>query len=311
MTQRWTLTWGQTLRCTRLARGLTMNFIAEKSGRHQSSLSVIERNKVTPSASFLRNIAPYYGCPWWSDAHNVSWLIAIPSNSEVQDETPDSMARRMYFDLGVRTMHTIADALTADPAIASLYQHCVELFGLPGLAAPSSGNTAPVWAWVVETLALNEKSFPSNHSVVERARSLLTWTIEYFDADVVGMRQPHTGCSLRAWRKTRHLSRDELAQKASEQLNLVGEPSIAGRDIEQMEAAAVEVDILQWIAIAHALEVPLSQIMATTTSLPADDIEETILLLLHQHGLSPRAIDVVNDLIRLLKSYADRAPALR
>ena len=311
MTQRWTLTLGQTLRRTRMARGLTMDFIAAKSGRNQSSLSVIERDKIKPSAAFLRHIAPFYGCPWWSDAHNVSWLTAIPSNPIEDDETLVSTAPRLYFDLGVRTMHTIADALAEDPNVAALYQQCVELFGLPGLAAPSSGDTTPVWAWVVETLALNEESFPSDSSVVERARSLLTWTLEHFDAHVVEMRQPHTGRALRAWRETRHWSPDELAQKASEQLDLAGGPPILGRDIAQIETGAVEVDILQWIAIAHALEVPLAQIMPTMTSLPADDIEETILQLLHQHGLSPRAIGVVKDLIQLLKSYADQALASR
>ncbi len=311
MTQRWTLTLGQTLRCTRMARGLTMDFIAAKSGRHQSSLSVIERDKIKPSATFLRNIAPFYGCPWWSDAHNVSWLTAIPSNPIGKDETPHSMGPRLYFDLGVRMTHTIAEALAEDPNVAALYQQCVELFALPGLATPRSGDTTPVWAWVVETLALHEESFPSDASAVERARSLLTWTLEHFDAHVVGMRQPHTGRALRAWRETRHWSPVELAQKASEQLDLAGEPPIAGRDIEHIEAGAVEVDILQWIAIAQALEVPLAQIMPTMPALPADDIEETILQLLLQHGLSPSAIDVVKDLIRLLKSYADDALAPR
>ena len=309
MTQRWTLTLGQTLRWTRMARGLTMDFIAEKSGRHQSSLSVIERDKTKPSATFLRNIAPFYGCPWWSDAHNVSWLTAITSNSVPQYDTPDLKTPRGYLDLGVRSMHIVADALAEDPTIAALYRQCVELFALPGLTAPNTGDTAPVWAWVVETLALNEESLPPDQSVVERARSLLIWTVEHFEAHVFGMRQRHTARTLRAWRETRQWSPDELARKASAQLDVAGEPPIVGRDIEQIEAAAVEVNILRWIAIAHALEVPLSQIMPTVASIPAGDIEETILQLLHQHGLSPRAIDVVKDLIQLLKSYGDDGSA--
>lgn len=310
MTEQWTLTLGQTLRCTRTARGLTMDFIAEKSGRHQSSLSVIERDKIKPSATFLRNIAPFYGCPWWSDAHNVSWLTAITANFAPQYDTPILKASRRYLDLGVGSMHIVAEALAEDPTIAPLYQQCVELFALPGLMAPNTGDTAPVWAWVVETLALNEDSLLPGKSVVERATSLLIWIAEHFEAHVLGMRQPHTGRTLRAWRETRKWSTDELAEKASAQLDLAGEPPIVGRDIEQIEAATVEVNILRWIAIAHALEVPLAQIMPTMASLPANDIEETILQLLHQHGLSPRAIDVVKALIQLLKSYAD-APVSR
>ncbi len=309
MTQRWTLTLGQTLRCTRMARGLTMDFIAEKSGRHQSSLSVIERDKTKPSATFLRNIAPFYGCPWWSDAHNVSWLTAITSNSVPRYDTPDLKTPRGYLDLGVRSMHIVADGLAEDPTIAPLYQQCVELFALPGLTAPNTGDTAPVWAWVVETLAFNEEFLPSGQSVVERATSFLIWTVEHFEVHVLGMRQRHTARALRAWRETRQWSPDELARKASAELDLAGEPPIVGRDIEQIEAAAVEVNILRWIAIAHALEVPLSQIMPTVASIPAVDIEETILQLLHQHGLSPRAIDVVKDLVQLLKSYGDDGSA--
>ena len=91
----------------------------------------------------------------------------------------------------------------------------------------------------------------------------------------------------------------------TEQLELVGEPPIVGWDIKQIEAATVAVDIVRWVAIAHALEIPLSQIMPTMAAGPVDDVEEAILQLLHQHGLSPSAIDVVKDLIRLLKSYAD------
>ena len=309
MTQRWTLTLGQTLRWTRRARGLTMDFIAEKSGRHQSSLSVIERDKTTPSAAFLRTIAPFYGCPWWSDTHNVSWLTAIPSHAFPQYQTLDRKTPRGYLDLGVQSMHRVAEALAEDPTIAPLYQQCVELFALPGLSAPQTGDTAPVWAWVVETLALTEESFPPGQSMVEQARRLLIGTVEHFEAHVFAMRQRHTARALRAWRETRHWSPDELARKASAQLDLAGEPPIIGRDIEQIEAAAVEVNILQWIAIAHALEVPLTQIMPTVASIPAVDIEETLLQLLHQHGLSPRAIEVMKDLIQLLKSYGDDGSA--
>lgn len=305
MTQRWTLTLGQTLRGTRVARGLTMDFIAEKSGRHQSSLSVVERDKITPSAAFLRNIAPFYGCPWWSDLHNARWFTAIPSNPEFLHDPLNAQASRMYFDLGVRSMHIVRDGFAEDPTIASLYQQCVELFALPGLAAANSGDTAFVWAWMVETLALSDESFPPDQSVITAARNLLTWTVEHFQAHGIGIRQPLTGRALRAWRETRHWSPDQLAQKASEQLELVGEPPIVGWDIKQIEAATVAVDIVRWVAIAHALEIPLSQIMPTMAAGPVDDVEEAILQLLHQHGLSPSAIDVVKDLIRLLKSYAD------
>lgn len=311
MAQRWTLTLGQTLRCTRTARGLTMDFIAEQSGRHQSSLSIIERDKTTPSATFLRNIAPFYGCPWWTDLHNVSWLSAFTARAVPKGENSDSKGPYSYLDLGVRTMHIVQDALAEDLTITPLYQRCVELFGLPGFVeskSGTSGNSAPVWAWVVETLALNEDDLlRPGPRVVERARSLLTQAVDHFEAHAIEMRMPHAGHSLRVWRETRHWSSDTLAEKASEQLDLMGEPPLLGQDIERIEAATVEVDMERWMAIARALEVPLSHIMPTMTALPADDLEETILQLLHQHGLGPRAIDVVKDLIQLMKAYADDA----
>lgn len=311
MTQQWTLTLGQTLRCVRIARGLTMDAVAEKSGHNQSSLSVIERDKVIPSASFLRDIAPFYGCPWWSNTHNISWLTMIATVASGTANSPSSNALHKYLNLGVRTRNILATAMAEDPTIAPLYRQCVEVFNLPGLTPLATAETAPLWAWIAEILAIDEELVLEGHDVPSQAKHILTAALAYFQENTIGISQPNMSRNLRAARLARHWSPDDLARNASKKLQLAGEDPIRGIDIDQMESDVGEVNILRWIAIAHALEVPLSQIMPTLASSTGDDIEEVIMQLLNQYGLAPRAVDVVKEMMQLLRSYEDRPRAPR
>jgi len=309
MTQRWTLTFGQTLRSIRVIRGFTMDDIAEKSGHNQSSLSVIERDKIIPSAGFLRDVAPFYGCPWWSQAHNVSWLTMVATAPARADDQSDQNALHFYLDLGVQIRSLLTLAIAQDPSVAPLYRQCVDVFGLPGLTALSAVETAPLWAWLAEMLAMDAHTIQSDADATVQAKSILVETLAFFRENLIRINQPNLARDLRAARLARQWSHADLARIASKSLQLAGESSLSALDIAQMENEEVgEMNIVHWIALAHALELPLSQIMPSLTSSSPDDIEAIILQLLKQYGLSPQAIDVLQKMMQLLQSYENPSP---
>ncbi len=304
MTQRWTFTFGQTLRSIRMIRGLTMDSIAEKSGHNQSSLSVIERDKIIPSAAFLRDIAPFYGCPWWSQAHNVSWLTMIATAAARTDDESEQSALHLYLDLGVQTRNLLTQAMAQDPSVASLYRQCVEVFGLPGLTSLSAVETAPLWAWLAEMLVMDAQAIRSTENANVQAKRLLAKTLAFFRDNLIRVNQPNLARDLRVARLARQWSHADLARIASKPLQLAGESPLSDLDIAQMESEEVgELNVVHWIALAHALELPLSQIMPSLTSSSSDDIEAIILQLLKQYGLSLQAIDVLKGMMQLLQSY--------
>ncbi len=305
MTQRWTLTFGQTLRSVRMIRGLTMGVIAEKSGHNQSSLSLIERDKIVPSASFLRDIAPFYGCPYWSQAHNVSWLTMIPPAAARTDDARDPNALYLYLDIGVQIRDLLTQAMAQDPSIAPLYRQCIDVLGLPGLTPLSTVETAPLWGWMAEMLGIDELASQTSEDDPLQAKRILSNTLTYCRENRIGMNLPNMAGDLRAARLARKWSSAELARKASRQLQLAGEPTIHAADIEHMEQELGEVNVVRWIALAHALELPLSQILPTLASSTADELETIIQQVLKHYGLSQRAIDVLTKMIQLLKSYED------
>lgn len=307
MTQRWTHTFGHTLRSIRMMRGLTMDAIAEKSGHNQSSLSVVERDKSMPSAAFLRDVAPFYGCPWWSQTHNVSWLTMIATATARTDDQSDPNALHVYLDLGVQTKNLLTQAMAQDPSVAPLYRQCLEFFGLPGLTSLSTVKTAPLWAWVAETVVFDEHVIRGSDDANVQAKRLLAKTLAFFRENRMDVNQPNIARDLRAARLARQWSCADLARRASKQLQLAGEPPLRDIDIEQMESEVGELNIVHWSALAHVLELPLSQIMPSLTASSADDIEAMVMQLLKQYGLSPRAINALKGMMQLLKSYEDHA----
>lgn len=307
MAGQWTLSFGQTLRYIRLARGLTIEEVATKSGRNPGYLSTIERDKAIPSAGFLRDIAPFYGCPWWSDVHNVTWLHMVAALGGDSEKTTLALSpgNRNYFNLASATVEVVAQAITEDSDARQLYRQCLEMLSLPGMGQLDPLETVPVWAWILETLEINQSEmWMDPPDGVGSAQRLLTWINAFFRKNAVNIDRAAVAQAVQAFREARQWTSADLARAASQQLHTTGEAGLQTKDIEAIEQGSGEVDIQRLSAIAQAFEVPLSQLLHRPAVKP-QVTEAEIVQLLRQYGLNDRAITVIKAMLSYIKGQPE------
>lgn len=302
-----TFTFGQTLRSIRIARGLTIDEVAAKSGRNPGYLSTIERDKVNPSAAFLIDVAPFYGCPWWNAERNRLWLqnmAWIYGNTSVLNIAAGGAETiRGAVAQAMTMVQILIDAAAVSDEMRRRVDEVMERLQLPGINRIALDETAPIWAWIVASLDSNVLQQCNQDSVVDKAECILTTISHELRSNTVDVDSIALGVQARRLRLAKGWTPENVAlliNRMWEQTH-PNEPLVDTTLVLQIEegTAAVNMDVLS--AIAHVFDVTPSSLLANLDNSPLPVTENDVVEVLRGYGLSDEAIASLRGLLALLR----------
>lgn len=297
-----TLSFGELLKSARLARGLTMAWVASRSGRNQSYLSHIERGQAVPTEEFLRSVASYYGCPWWGERRNKIWLqsvaqIYITSGSQGLGRQ-DSLVRSAL-SAGHQIVETLDRAIFQEPDLRTILDNLGERLYLPGIKKLSVKETLPMWSWIRGTLDVDIYGKNSGTSVVETADAILAYVDVTLRDVTVDIDSAVLGRRIREIRESKGWSPESLTRAVNEIRRLQERPVwpvLETADIVEIERGADPLSLAAVEALAQALDVTPSALLSTTTP-GASVSEDEIIEMLRDYGLSEEAVASLQGLL--------------
>nr|WP_014106990.1 helix-turn-helix transcriptional regulator [Sulfobacillus thermotolerans]AEP14327.1 hypothetical protein [Sulfobacillus thermotolerans] len=302
-----TFSFGQTLRLSRIARGLTIDEVAAKSGRNPGYLSTIERDKVNPSAAFLSDVAPFYGCPWWNVERNRLWLQSLAwiygNTSVLNIAAGGAEAVRGAVAQAMTLGQILVEASTLSEAVQQRVGEVLERLQLPGIKRIMLDETVPILAWVVASLDVNMLQQCNQDSVVDKAQCILTTMARELRSNAVGVDSIALGVQVRRLRLAKGWTPENVAlliNRMWEQTH-PNEPLVDTTYVLEIEegTAAVNMDVLS--AIAHVFDVTPSSLLANVDSAPLPVTESDVVEVLRGYGLSDGAIASLRELLAFLR----------
>ena len=262
---------------------------------------------MNPSAVFLSDVAPFYGCPWWNVERNRLWLQSIAwlyGNTSVLNIAAD---RAEAIRGAVAQAMTIVQIFTDASALSNeVWPRVGEVVGrlqLPGINRITLDETVPILAWVVESLDANVLQQCSQDTVIDQAECILTTISHELRSNSVDIDSIALGSQVRRLRLAKGWTPENVAlliNRMWEQTH-PNEPLVDTTYVLQIEegAAAVNMDVLS--AIAHVFDVTPSILLANLDSAPLPVTENDVIEVLRGYGLGDEAIASLRGLLAFLR----------
>jgi transcriptional regulator with XRE-family HTH domain len=301
---------GQVLRSIRLARGLTLEFIASKTGRNQSYLSAIERGKM-PSSEFLSDIANYYGCPWWHRTRNEMWLHSVAwicGNDTITNASRNhATMTQLHFVRARKIVFLVAEASKLSTEIIPLVQRLGEQLQLPGVAHLPLGQSIPIWAWISASLEDDVLDRCHEEAVVDQAQCIITYVANTFRTNTLDIDRVALGTAVHKLREMKGWTPENLAQVTNRIWNQghPRDPIVDTAYILELEQGTAPINMSILGALAQALEVAPSGLLVeapTNQRITERDITD----MLRAYGLDDEAIASIQGLIAFWRNRDKR-----
>lgn len=303
------LSFGDTLRFARMARGLKIDDIAEMAHRSQGYLSNVERDKVQPTAEFLESVAAYYGCPWWNPYRNRHWLQALAwMHGNVGVDRVPGDGDRAVRSAGDRAAVIVAlgiEALADEPRLREEWDRVLGGLQLPGLHRLALPETQPVWAWIVASIEIARLETEKG-SASARLRTVLQNVKDTLQMNVVDVDGLTLAEQIRRHRVAHGWSPENLALTVNALWGSQhgGEPLVDTALIEALEDARTPVSLDILSTLGQVFNITPSSLLTTESDAVNAATEEQLTAALRAYGLRPAAMASVRDIIRLLRSDA-------
>lgn len=301
------LSFGDTLRCARVARGLKIDDVAQGSQHSQGYLSMMERDKVQPSAEFLQSIAPYYGCPWWNPRRNQQWLQALAwlSGNMSIDKVPGGgdQVVQSSTERAAEILALAEDAMAQDPTMREEWDHVLGRVQLPGLHRLSFAETLPVWAWIVASVDGDRWKMSQERPAAHNLHHILQVIKDTLQMDIMDVDGRVLADQIRRHRNTLGWTPENLARAVNELWGArhEGEPLVDTEIIEAVEDARAPVSLDVLSSLGEVFQVPPSSLLTPPQDESLSDAEERVVDALRAYGLGAAAISALRDIIRLLR----------